>query len=117
MEQEREDLVVPMDLIYIPSSQHPHHYAQHPTTAHRPDDYYIYPEQQPPIQGTLEIVEIHKVPLNSYEHPSVIDDNLFEEMFQNISTTPRSKNVKASRATTAKQHKLKRKTKTKKNKN
>jgi hypothetical protein len=104
--QEKEDLVVPMDLLHIPPQSHMCH--------QQPENYYVYPEQQqPPIQGTLEIVEIHTIPQpSSYEHPSVIDDNLFEEMFQNISTAPRSlkKQLKNSQ-TLRKKDKTKRKTK------
>lgn len=103
--QEKEDLVVPIDLLHVPQYSHTYH--------PQPDNYYIYPEKQPPIQGTLEIIEIHTVPQHSsYEHPSVIDDNQFEEMFQTISKTPFSmkkhnKSIKENKKKQRKSRKLK----------
>lgn len=76
--QEKEDLVVPMDLLHVP-----YHHCHAQT-----------PEQHPiPINGSLEIIEIHTPQYheNSYEHPPVISDEQFEELFQHISTAPRSK--------------------------
>lgn len=105
--QERDDLVVPMDLLHVP---HRHCYAQ------QPEDYYMFPEyhqEVPTTQGTLEIVQIHTIPLQeqTYEHPSVIDDDLFEHLFQHISTAPRTqKRVKASRTPKKKEKNPKRNT-------
>jgi hypothetical protein len=83
--QEREDLVVPMDLIVIPSSALSHHCHYHPLLSEE------YPEPLPE-HGRLEVIEIHTISQEeSYEHPSVIDDQLFEHLFQNISIAPRSK--------------------------
>jgi len=100
--QEREDLVVPMDLLHVP------HHTCH---SQKPEEYYVYPETHtPPIQGTLEVIEIHTIPQEqSYEHPPVISDEQFDNMFQSISTTPRPKKHFKSNHTLKKQKKNKRK--------
>ena len=76
--QEKEDLVVPMDLLHVP---------YHQCHAQCPEHQHI------PLHGTLEIIEIHTPPRQeqTYEHPPVISDEQFEELFQHISTTPHSK--------------------------
>jgi len=103
--QEKEDLVVPMDLLHVP-----HHQCH----SQKPEDYYMYPEHQSsPTHGILEIIQLHTTPQkeHAYEHPSVIDDELFEELFQHISTAPRSKKqYKASRTLKKKEKKPKRNT-------
>lgn len=91
MLQEKKDLVVPMDLLHVPPTTQYH--CQTPNH----DNYYIFPEphQQPP---PLEIIQIHVQPQQQeYKHYPVLDDEQFDQMFVNISTTPKaSRNNKAS---------------------
>jgi hypothetical protein len=91
MLQENKDLVVPMDLLHVPPTTHYH--CQTPNH----DNYYIFPEPEP--QPPLEIVQIHVQPQQQeYTHYPVLDDEQFDQMFVNISTTPKaSRNNKASR--------------------
>ena len=82
MLQDNKDLVVPMDLLHVPSSS-----SNHPSR--QKEDYYIYPEHSSP---TLEIIQIHVQPeIDDIPKYPVIDDDKFEEMFQTISTTPSPK--------------------------
>jgi hypothetical protein len=92
MLQENKDLVVPMDLLHVPPTTQYH--CQTPNH----DNYYIFPEpqsQQPP----LEIIQIHVQPQQQeYKPYPVLDDEQFDQMFVNISTTPKaSRNNKNSR--------------------
>jgi hypothetical protein len=105
MFQEKEDLVVPIDLLHVP-----HHQCH----AQQAEDYYVYPEhhQQAPVNGTLEIIQFHTVPQHSYEHPPVIDDEMFEQLFQHISKTPfsekkKNKSIKKDNKKKRKSRKLK----------
>jgi len=95
MLQEKKDLVVPMDLLHVP----PHSYHCSQTPQHN-NDYYIYPEtqQQYNPQPPLEIVQIHVQPQQQQYTPyPVLDDESFDQMFVNISTTPKvSRNNKNS---------------------
>lgn len=91
MLQENKDLVVPIDLLHVP----PHSYHCSQTPQHN-NDYYIYPQhhQQPP---PLEIIQIHVQPQQQeYKHYPVLDDEQFDQMFVNISTTPKASRNKAS---------------------
>ena len=82
MLQDNKDLVVPMDLLHVPSSCNR-------SMEHKRDDYYIYPEHTSP---TLEIIQIRVQPeLDDMPNYPVIEDDKFEEMFQSISTTPSPK--------------------------
>ena len=84
MLQENKDLVVPMDLLHVPPTTQYH--CQTPNH----DNYYIFPEphQQPP---PLEIIQIHVQPQQQeYKHYPVLDDEQFDQMFVNISTTPKA---------------------------
>jgi len=97
MLQENKDLVVPMDLLHVPPNTQYH--CQVPNH----DNYYIYPEnqqqQQYNPQPTLEIVQINVQPQQQeYTHYPVLNDEQFDQMFLNISTTPKaSRNNKTSR--------------------
>jgi hypothetical protein len=94
--QDKEDLVIPMDLLHVP---HHHCYAQYSE------------HHQPPMHGTLEIIRIHTPQQEqSYEHPPVISDEQFEELFQHISTAPRSKKHFKTNQTLKKQKRKQRKT-------
>ena len=104
MLQENKDLVVPMDLLHVPP--HSYHCAQ---TPHHNNDYYIYPEtQQYQPQSPLEIVQIHIQP-QPYEYTPypVLDDEHFDQMFLNVSTTPKSRKTsnKTSRKSSHKKSK------------
>jgi hypothetical protein len=83
MLQENKDLVVPMDLLHVPPTTQYH--CQTPNH----DNYYIFPEPQ--SQPPLEIIQIHVQPQQQeYKHYPVLDDEQFDQMFVNISTTPKA---------------------------
>jgi hypothetical protein len=106
MLQDNKDLVVPMDLLHVPSS------CNH-SMEHKRDDYYIYPEQQP--TPTLEIIQIRVQPeIDDIPNYPVIEDDKFEEMFQTISTTPSPKKVSKIQKKSAKKIQQKQKSKSKK---
>ena len=83
MLQEKKDLVVPMDLLHVPPTTQYH--CQTPNH----DNYYIFPESQP--QTPPEIVQINIQPQShEYTPYPVLDDEHFDQMFVNVSTTPKS---------------------------
>ena len=84
MLQEKKDLVVPMDLLHVPP--HSYHCAQ---TPQHNNDYYIYPQSHQ-YQPPLEIIKIQIQPQQQEYTPyPVLDDNSFDQMFVNVSTTPK----------------------------
>ena len=100
MLQENKDLVVPMDLLHVPPTTQYH--CQTPNH----DNYYIFPESQQQYnpQPPLEIVQIHIQPQQTqeeYTHYPVLDDEHFDQMFVNISTTPKATRNKNSRNKTS----------------
>ena len=111
--QDKEDLVVPIDLLHIPPQNHCH--VQHS------EDYYTSPQIHPTNDGILEVVHIHVVPdtqtEQQYEHPPTIDDEIFEELFQHISVAPSMKKASKTIKITHHPKNPTKETKTKTNKN
>ena len=94
MLQEKKDLVVPMDLLHVPPTTQYH--CQTPNH----DNYYIFPESQP--QTPPEIVQINIQPQShEYTPYPVLDDEHFDQMFVNVSTTPKATRNKNSRHKTS----------------
>ena len=105
MLQDNKDLVVPMDLLHVPSSP----FSCNRSMEHKKDDYYIYPEHSTP---TLEIVQIRVQPdLDDMPNYPVIEDDKFEQMFQSISTTPSPKKSIRNQKKSAKKSQQKQKSK------
>jgi len=105
MLQEKKDLVVPMDLLHVPPTTQ-YHCAQ---TPQHNNDYYIYPQpHQYQPQPPLEIIQIQiQPPQQEYTQYPVLDDNSFDQMFLNISTTPKTSRNKNSRKASSKtSHKI-----------
>ena len=102
MLQENKDLVVPMDLLHVPPTTQYH--CQTPNH----DNYYIFPEpqQQYNPQPPLEIIQIHIQPQPyEYTHYPVLDDEHFDQMFVNISTTPKASRKTSNKTSRKSSHK------------
>ena len=98
MLQEKKDLVVPMDLLHVPPTTQYH--CQTPNH----DNYYIFPESQP--QTPPEIVQINIQPQShEYTPYPVLDDEHFDQMFVNISPTPKASRKTSNKTSRKSSHK------------